>query len=216
MHSTPSWCPAALGQLIDACILLTLLTPTSITCAVVPAYHVQRSAQHITRGICHWRQAPFFPHRLTFIRNNSERLLVTRNAMLLLLSLTALLLGSFAHAQESQLYLAKLHATRNSNLCVGLSDGTYNRDIVLRPCSHDSAIWSIRKDEGSTFMRHKNVCLNGGFSESSSPPSPSSDPDPHHSVAHEQAVIRILTISEGRLGLQHRRRQPDIWSVLPR
>lgn len=82
--------------------------------------------------------------------------------------LAALLLACAARAAPSSasLYKAKLHAARNHNLCVGLSDGTYNRDIVLRPCSHESTTWAINKDEGRTFIRHKNVCLNGAYCES--------------------------------------------------
>lgn len=61
---------------------------------------------------------------------------------------------------------AKLHSWRNHNLCVGLSDGTYNRIVQLRPCNHETATWVINDAEGTTFMRNRNQCLNGGWGES--------------------------------------------------
>lgn len=89
--------------------------------------------------------------------------------MFILTYLPALLLCALFPAVDAQpsspLVKAKLHSSVNYNLCVGLSDGTYNRDIVLRPCTHESAVWSINKDSGTTFIRHRNVCLNGGYSE---------------------------------------------------
>lgn len=90
----------------------------------------------------------------------------------LLTLVTALLVAAAAEAADT-LVKAKLHARRNYGLCVGLSDGTYNRNIVLRNCNHESAIWVIRDNEGDTFIRHRNVCLNGAWCESGSLPRPS-------------------------------------------
>lgn len=82
------------------------------------------------------------------------------------LLLACAFLGLASAQSQNPNQKAKLHTIGNPNLCVALGDGTYNRDIILRPCSHELATWAINQNEGKTFIRHINQCLNGGFCES--------------------------------------------------
>ncbi|EKD05249.1 hypothetical protein A1Q2_00479 [Trichosporon asahii var. asahii CBS 8904] len=79
------------------------------------------------------------------------------------LLLACAFLGVASAQSQNPNQKAKLHTIANPNLCVALGDGTYNRDIVLRPCSHELATWAINKNEGKTFIRHINQCLNGAY-----------------------------------------------------